>query len=76
MPRPLENYLNLRDKPFQLSIRLNRTASFTEIFHAHQGIEMLYVHEGEGEALFERRGSRFGRERWFISARFSCTAFI
>jgi AraC-like DNA-binding protein len=55
MPKPLENYLNLRQRPFQLSLLLNRTNSFTEVFHAHQGIELLYIHEGEGHAVFERQ---------------------
>jgi AraC family transcriptional regulator, arabinose operon regulatory protein len=40
------NYMNLSRHPVQCSFMVDRTHQFTEIYHAHQGMELLYIHEG------------------------------
>lgn len=40
------NYMNLNQHPVQCSFMVDRTRQFVEIYHAHQGMELLYVHEG------------------------------
>lgn len=40
------NYLNLNQHPVQYSFRRDRTEEFADIYHAHQGLELLYLHEG------------------------------
>ncbi|MEC0249301.1 AraC family transcriptional regulator [Paenibacillus chitinolyticus] len=47
----LDNYADLGRHPVQLSLCLNRSESFRDIFHAHQGIEILYVHRGKGRVM-------------------------
>ncbi|MCS7461246.1 AraC family transcriptional regulator [Paenibacillus doosanensis] len=49
------NYMNLNQHPVQLSFARDRTHEFVEIFHAHQGMEMLYVHEGHGSVLVNQQ---------------------
>lgn len=49
----LMNYMNLNQYPLQLSFMKNRTNKFEEIYHAHQGMELLYVHCGEGHVISE-----------------------
>jgi len=49
------NYMNLNQHPVQLSFAKNRTKNFVEIFHAHQGMELLYVHEGEGSVIVNQQ---------------------
>ncbi|WP_025845325.1 AraC family transcriptional regulator [Paenibacillus ehimensis] len=49
------NYLNLNRHPVQLSFYKDRTNEFVEIYHAHQGMELLYVHEGQGTAVVEQQ---------------------
>lgn len=51
----ISNYLNLNKRPVQLSLYKNRTESFREIFHSHQGMEFLYVHEGSGRVVTEQQ---------------------
>ncbi|WP_127587489.1 helix-turn-helix transcriptional regulator [Paenibacillus koleovorans] len=51
----LMNYMNLNQYPVQLSFHKNRTEEFVEIYHAHQGMEFLYVHEGHGHVIVERQ---------------------
>ncbi|GIP33259.1 AraC family transcriptional regulator [Paenibacillus sp. J2TS4] len=51
----LANYLNLNKRPIQSSLYLNRTKNFREIIHSHQGIELLYVHEGAGRVVIEQQ---------------------
>ncbi|MDU0199601.1 MULTISPECIES: AraC family transcriptional regulator [Paenibacillus] len=51
----LMNYMNLNVHPVQLSFFKNRTHEFEEIFHAHQGMELLIVHEGRGIAIIEQQ---------------------
>ncbi|MZQ83171.1 helix-turn-helix domain-containing protein [Paenibacillus sp. 5J-6] len=51
----LMNYMNLNVHPVQLSFFKNRTQEFEEIFHAHQGMELLIVHEGRGIAIIEQQ---------------------
>lgn len=51
----LMNYMNLNVHPIQLSFFKNRTYDFEEIFHAHQGMELLVVHEGKGIAVIEQQ---------------------
>ncbi|CAG7643882.1 HTH-type transcriptional activator RhaR [Paenibacillus solanacearum] len=51
----LMNYLNLNQHPVQLSYYKDRTHEFVEIYHAHQGMELLYVHEGHGTAIVEQQ---------------------
>lgn len=45
------NYMNLNQYPIQLSFIKNRTNEFEEIYHAHQGMELLYVHKGSGNII-------------------------
>ncbi|RKN84088.1 AraC family transcriptional regulator [Paenibacillus ginsengarvi] len=49
------NYLNLNHHPVHLSFVKDRTLEFNEIYHAHQGIELLYVHEGSGQVIVNQR---------------------
>ncbi|MDF2959895.1 MAG: hypothetical protein K0S39_1630 [Paenibacillus sp.] len=49
------NYMNLNQYPVQLSFSRDRTDEFTEIFHAHQGMELLYVHKGEGSVVVNQQ---------------------
>lgn len=49
----LMNYMNLNRHPVQLSFYKDRTDEFVEIFHAHQGMEFLYVHEGQGHVVVD-----------------------
>ncbi|TVY08700.1 AraC family transcriptional regulator [Paenibacillus cremeus] len=49
------NYMNLNQHPVQLSFYKDRTHEFVEVFHAHQGMELLYVHEGSGTAIVEQQ---------------------
>ncbi|WP_310499097.1 AraC family transcriptional regulator [Paenibacillus qinlingensis] len=49
------NYLNLNVHPVQLSFFKDRTNSFEEVFHAHQGMELLVVHEGTGFVVIEQQ---------------------
>lgn len=49
------NYMNLNRHPVQLSFAKNRTHDFVEIFHAHQGMELLYVHEGSGSIIVNQQ---------------------
>ncbi|MDD9267299.1 helix-turn-helix domain-containing protein [Paenibacillus sp. GCM10023248] len=51
----LMNYMNLNVHPVQLSFFKNRSRDFEEIFHAHQGMELLVVHEGRGIAVIEQQ---------------------
>ncbi|WNR46187.1 AraC family transcriptional regulator [Paenibacillus roseipurpureus] len=51
----LMNYLNLNVHPVQLSFFKDRTHTFEEIFHAHQGMELLVVHEGRGIVIIEQQ---------------------
>jgi AraC family transcriptional regulator, arabinose operon regulatory protein len=51
----LMNYLNLNQHPIQLSLQRDRTMEMEEIYHAHQGMEFLYVHEGHGHVVVERQ---------------------
>ncbi|QAY65269.1 AraC family transcriptional regulator [Paenibacillus protaetiae] len=45
------NYMNLYSHPVQLSYLKDRTDEFAEIYHAHQGMEWLYVHQGHGQVI-------------------------
>ncbi|MDF2923721.1 MAG: hypothetical protein K0R57_2635 [Paenibacillaceae bacterium] len=40
------NYMNLNQHPVQCSFQVDRSRQFVEIYHAHQGMELLFVHEG------------------------------
>lgn len=51
----LMNYMNLNRHPAQFSFQLDRTREFVEVFHAHQGMELLYVHEGYGTVIVEQQ---------------------
>lgn len=51
----LMNYMQLNEHPIQLSFKADRTDSFTDIYHAHQGMELLYIHEGSGQIVLERK---------------------
>ncbi|MFC5450062.1 AraC family transcriptional regulator [Paenibacillus aestuarii] len=51
----LMNYLNLNIHPVQLSFFKDRTHEFEEIYHAHQGMELLVVHEGNGLAVIDQQ---------------------
>ncbi|WNQ08914.1 AraC family transcriptional regulator [Paenibacillus aurantius] len=47
--------MNLNQHPVYLSFFKDRTQEFTEIYHAHQGMEFLYVHEGQGHVVVDRQ---------------------
>ncbi|TBL68214.1 AraC family transcriptional regulator [Paenibacillus thalictri] len=49
------NYLNLNQHPIQLSFMKDRTYEFSEVYHAHQGMEILYVNEGRGRVIVEQQ---------------------
>lgn len=49
------NYMNLYNHPVQLSFQRDRTEEFLEIYHAHQGLELLYVHEGHGQVIVNQQ---------------------
>lgn len=49
------NYLNLNQHPVQCSFRVDRTRQFSEIYHAHQGMELLFVHEGSIRVVVNRQ---------------------
>ncbi|CAN7455214.1 helix-turn-helix domain-containing protein [Paenibacillus sp. LjRoot56] len=51
----LMNYMNLNVHPVQLSFFKDRTHAFEEVFHAHQGMELLVVHEGTGYVVIEQQ---------------------
>ncbi|AFC33429.1 hypothetical protein PM3016_6827 [Paenibacillus mucilaginosus 3016] len=51
----LTNYLNLNTHPVRLSFRKERTGGLVDYYHAHQGLELLYVHEGGGRAVVEQQ---------------------
>lgn len=48
------NYLQLNTTLIDLRFQQDRTEDFKEIFHAHQGIEFLYVHEGSGRVVIDQ----------------------
>lgn len=47
----LINYMNLNQHPIQLSFKKDRTYEFEEVYHSHQGMEILYVHSGRGKII-------------------------
>ncbi|OPH53340.1 hypothetical protein BC351_05545 [Paenibacillus ferrarius] len=49
------NYLNLNQHPIQCSYSFDRTHDFKEIYHAHQGMELLYVHEGQIRVIMNQQ---------------------
>jgi AraC family transcriptional regulator, arabinose operon regulatory protein len=49
------NYLKLNEHPIQLRLEQNRTNTFTEVYHAHQGMEILYIHKGIGRAIIDQQ---------------------
>ncbi|WP_199616365.1 AraC family transcriptional regulator [Paenibacillus alkalitolerans] len=49
------NYLNLYRHPVYLSFMRDRTRDFVDIYHAHQGMELLYVHEGQGQVIVNQQ---------------------
>lgn len=52
--RWIEN-LNLVENPFLFHFRSLSTTSFGGYFHAHQGIELLYIHQGRGVMIVDRK---------------------
>ncbi|WP_248928689.1 AraC family transcriptional regulator [Paenibacillus hamazuiensis] len=49
------NYMNLNRHPFRFSFQYDRSKEFAEVYHAHQGMELLYVHEGCGRVIVEQQ---------------------
>ncbi|MCZ8519705.1 MULTISPECIES: helix-turn-helix domain-containing protein [Paenibacillus] len=49
------NYMNLNTHPIVLSFRKKRTSGIVDYYHAHQGLELLYIHEGKGTAVVEQQ---------------------
>lgn len=49
------NYLKLNEHPIQLRLEQNRTKTFTEVYHAHQGMELLYIHKGIGKVIIDQQ---------------------
>ncbi|WP_243633315.1 AraC family transcriptional regulator [Paenibacillus xerothermodurans] len=54
-PMKMLNYMNLNQHPVQLSFSKDRTHEFVEVYHAHQGMELLYVETGEGHAVVNQQ---------------------
>jgi AraC-like DNA-binding protein len=50
----ISNYMELNHRQIRLIFNTNRTETFKEVYHAHQGMEWLYVHEGKGRAIIDR----------------------
>jgi AraC-like DNA-binding protein len=46
--------MELNQHPIHLIFETNRTETFKEVYHAHQGMELLYIHEGTGRAIIDR----------------------
>ncbi|MDR0405429.1 MAG: AraC family transcriptional regulator [Clostridiales bacterium] len=42
-------------RPYLFSYQSAEVSGKWDIFHAHQGIEFLYIHEGEGQVIFDRQ---------------------
>jgi AraC-like DNA-binding protein len=53
--RNLIEYLNLANEPFRFSFKTKSVDGFNGFFHAHQGIELLYVHEGIGHVVLNQQ---------------------
>lgn len=51
----LLNYLNLNQHPAHLQFFRDRTYDFNEIYHAHQGMEIIIVHEGTGSVVVQQQ---------------------
>ncbi|MFD0676133.1 MULTISPECIES: AraC family transcriptional regulator [unclassified Paenibacillus] len=51
----IDNYLNITRFPAQISLTLDRTASFREVRHSHPGLEIIYVHEGCGHVVLNQQ---------------------
>lgn len=51
----IDNYLNLARYPAQISLTLDRSASFQEVKHSHPGLEIVYVHEGSGQVVLNHQ---------------------
>lgn len=49
------NYMRLNQHPFFFRFQQNRTEDFQPVYHAHQGMELLYIHEGAGQAVIDRQ---------------------
>lgn len=49
------NYMNLYSHPVQLSFLKDRTDEFVDVYHAHQGMELLYVHEGNSQVIVNQQ---------------------
>ncbi len=49
------NYMRLNEHPVHLQFYRDRTNEFAEIYHAHQGMEILIVHEGSGTVVVEQQ---------------------
>lgn len=47
--------LRIRENPVWLFLHADKTNGFKKVSHAHQGIEMLYIHEGRGTVVLEQR---------------------
>jgi AraC-like DNA-binding protein len=54
-PMKMLNYMNLNQHPVQLSFSKDRTNEFIEIYHAHQGMELLYVETGAGKVVVNQQ---------------------
>ncbi len=49
------NYMNLNEHPIVLRFVEDRTNNFTEVYHSHQGIELIYIHQGKGKVIIEQK---------------------
>lgn len=49
------NYMGLTEHPVFLRWHENRTGEFREVYHAHQGLELLYIHQGSGRAVIDQQ---------------------
>ncbi|GIP16082.1 AraC family transcriptional regulator [Paenibacillus montaniterrae] len=60
------NYMNLNQHPVHLQFYRDRTNEFAEIYHAHQGMELLVVHEGSGSIVVEQQIFELKRGKLFF----------
>lgn len=49
-----EEYSHLRKRPIDVSLVVDQSDRFKEVYHFHSGIEMIYVHEGNGKIMIEQ----------------------
>lgn len=47
--------LNLANNPFNCLFYIESHANYKGVFHAHEGLEFTYIHQGTGHVVYEQR---------------------